>query len=197
MEMERLHFILYVLSILFGASILISAIFYIANIKLKDLKIDRNIARIIAISNDLTRLKEDNSQLQLCIKQHLKERFATINTLCRDYFIGDNSEVQKAVIYQAVEKEIAKFKDYENIRRVEKIINESNNNVIISIRTRYPELSEETITLCVLLCAGITPKAINVFTGMKLKTIYTKRARLKQRFESDEWDGRDLILSFF
>lgn len=196
MELERLHFALYILFILFSASILISVIFYFANIKLKDMKIDRNIARIITISNDIIHLKEANSQLQLCMKQNLKERFAVINTLCSDYFIGDNSEVQKVIIYQAVEKEIAKFRNSENIHRVEKLINESNDNIMIRIRARYPELSEETITLFILLCAGITPKAINVLTGMKLKTIYTKRARLKQRFKSDEWDGQDILLSF-
>lgn len=163
--------------------------------KLKDIKIDRYIGKIIAISGDLYRMKDDNSRLRKSAKQHMLDRFATINSLCNDYLIGDNSEAQKIIIFHAVKKEIDKMRSEDNLSKFEEIINEHNEKIIMKLRSRYNDLTDETINLCVLLCAGLTPKTISVITGMKLKTIYTKRSRLKQRLESDNWEERDLMLS--
>ena len=124
------------------------------------------------------------------IKTLFKRQFALLDSLVNTYYETRDINRDKEAIYKQVKDEIAKLSSPKSVAELEAIINRHRNNVIADIRTKYPSLSEQNITLLCYILAGFSAKSIGILLDCSIANVHTKRSRLKhQLMEMDAASG--------
>lgn len=124
---------------------------------------------------------EKNEKLQSMVDSLYSERLDTLNMLCNEYFEKNESERIKLTLFNEVEKHIMALRDRKNVEALEKVVNTYLNNILIKLREQLPTLSQSDMTFITYLYAGFSPRAICIFTDIKVKNFYNKRSRLKEK----------------
>ena len=183
--------------------------FYRMKIKVKNLEIDERMNDILILSNKIQLKEQENLRLTSTLADSInaeqrnhehhenlrmilfREQWKTINTLCYDYFEKKDCEKTKQTIVADVEKEIRKLCDTKTIASIEQNLNQYFNNIIAKLRSQCPQLKYDDIKFMIFLYAGFAPRAICVFTGIKLKYYYNKRSRLIERISRSNAPDKD------
>lgn len=147
--------------------------------------------------NDLTKALNDGShkaeQLRAMIDNLYVERMATINKLCDEYFARSVSEKTKATLYKEVEKEILSLRDSKNIEALEEAVNKYMDNILQKLHAEIPQLSSADSTFLTYIYAGFSPKAICIFTDIKIKNFYNRRSRLREKILETDAPSKQLF----
>lgn len=171
------------------------AYFYRLKIRIKNGEIEKRMNEILVLSERIQNKNDDINQLtsQLTTQQDksellknlvenlFKDKWKTINLLCDEFFEKGNSEKTKATIINEVEKEIKRICNPKNLKAIETAVNDCMDGIVSKLRVQCPFLKPEDILFITLLYAGFAPRAVCIFTGIKLKYFYNKRSRLSER----------------
>lgn len=171
------------------------AYFYRLKIRIKNGEIEKRMNEILVLSERIQNKNDDINQLtsQLTTQQDksellknlvenlFKDKWKTVNLLCDEFFEKGNSEKAKATIINEVEKEIKRICNPKNLKAIETAVNDCMDGIVSKLRVQCPFLKPEDILFITLLYAGFAPRAVCIFTGIKLKYFYNKRSRLSER----------------
>ena len=161
--------------------------YYRLRMKVKNAEIEAQMESLANLSNEIARGHASSSVLTTRIENLFHERWQTINFLCNEFFEKGDSEKTRAFIIKEVEKEIERLKTPLKLRQIEASVDECMDSIASRLRSQCATLlKEDDIRFIVLIYAGFSPRAVCMFTGIKLKSFYTKRTRLITRISSSE-----------
>lgn len=115
------------------------------------------------------------------INSLFKSQFSLLDSLVNTYYETRDINRDKEAIYKQVKGEIAKLSSPKSVAELEAIINRHRGGVIAEIRTKYPSLSEQNITLLCYILAGFSAKSIGILLDCSIANVHTRRSRLKRQ----------------
>lgn len=83
-----------------------------------------------------------------------------------------------------IERELEKMRSPKNIMMIVDSVNRYMDGIIDRLRAECHFLKNDDITFLALLYAGFSPRAVCLFTGIKLKYYYNKRSRIIGRIRN-------------
>lgn len=136
-----------------------------------------------------------NHELESRIDALYGSRLDTLNMLCNEYFEKNDSEKVRLTLYNEVEKHILALRDSKSIAELEKIVNTFLDNILVRIQKQIPDLNRKDILFLTYLYAGFSPRAVCIFTDLKIKNFYNRRSRLKERILASTAPDREFFAS--
>lgn len=148
--------------------------------------------------NSLQHNLEDNRNLasdrDLMIKTLFKEKWDILNMLCREYFELGDSDKTRIVILKDIEKELARLMDKKNIKEIETAVDRYLDGIMTKLREECSFLKEEDFIYLSLVFAGLSPRAVCMFTGIKYKLYYLKKSRFRKRISDSDAPHKGIFL---
>lgn len=138
---------------------------------------------------------ERNIELKAKVDALYGSRLDTLNMLCNGYFEKNESEKVRLTLYNEVEKHILALRDSKNIEELENIVNSYLDNILSRVKEQLPDLSRKDLTFLTYLYAGFSPRAVCIFTDIKIKNFYNRRSRLKERILSSDAPDKEYFAS--
>lgn len=117
-----------------------------------------------------------------------------LDSLCSQYFDHDESEISKKSLLRSIKSEIEQLRSDDSIRQICDTVDEYTGGAISKLRLQATWMSENDIAFVAMLIAGFSPKAISVFVGIKPNSVYTKKARIKDRISEKKLPDLELFL---
>ena len=136
-----------------------------------------------------------NHELEAQVNTLYSSRLDTLNMLCNEYFEKSDSEKVKLSLYNEVEKQILALRDTKRIAELEAIVNKYMNNILVKVREQLPELTGKDLIFLTYLYAGFSPRAVCIFTDIKIKNFYNRRSRLKDRILESNAPDKEIFVS--
>lgn len=136
-----------------------------------------------------------NRELEEKIDALYGSRLDTLNMLCNEYFEKNESEKVKLTLYNEVEKHILALRDSKSISELEEIVNTFLDNILVKVKRQLPELNRKDLIFLTYLYAGFSPRAVCIFTDIKIKNFYNRRSRLKERILASDAQDREYFVS--
>lgn len=136
-----------------------------------------------------------NKELENKVNALYGSRLDTLNLLCNEYFEKNDSEKVRLTLYNEVEKHILSLRDSKSISELEKIVNTYLDDILIKVKEQLPALSRNDMIFLTYLYAGFSPRAICIFTDIKIKNFYNRRSRLKDRILASDAPDREYFVS--
>lgn len=150
--------------------------------------------------NSLQHNLEDNRNLasdrDLMIKTLFKEKWDILNMLCREYFELGDSDKTRIVILKDIEKELARLMDKKNIKEIETAVDRYLDGIMTKLREECSFLKEEDFIYLSLVFAGLSPRAVCMFTGIKYKLYYLKKSRFRKRISDSDAPHKGIFLEY-
>ena len=112
-----------------------------------------------------------------------------------EFFEKGTSDKTRASIVNDVEKEITKICNPNSLNLIENGVNDCMDNIIKKLRNQCPRFKQDDYIFFMLIYAGFSPRAVCIFTNIKLKNYYNKRARLIDRIERTDAPDKELFIA--
>lgn len=161
-------------------------VIYREKLKRKNMEIDNIMndiqtrrQNIELLSSEIDNQKMQSAQLSRLVKELFSDKFTTINQLCDEYFEKKDSDKIKYTIYSKVKSEILKLSNPDEIKKLEKAVNDCKDNIALKLRSQFPDMKEADLTFLVLVFSGLSQRAICLIMDIKLGNYYNKRQRLR------------------
>lgn len=138
---------------------------------------------------------EKNELLQKRVDALYGSRLDTLNHLCNEYFEKHDSDNVRLSLFNDVEKTIMSLRDSDSVEKLEATVNEYMDGILDRISDQIPDLSRADRLFLTYLYAGFSPRAICLFTGIKVKNFYNRRLRLKKKILESTAPDRELFAS--
>ena len=138
-----------------------------------------------------------HTELREKVETLYAERWNVFNRLCNEYFDKKDSESDtvRLSIYKEVERQINDMRSTKSLAELEKLVDSYNNNLIQRLRTQIPTLTKNDITFLIYLYSGFSPRAICLFTDIKIKYFYNRKTRLKDKILESGAEDREEFAS--
>lgn len=161
-------------------------VIYREKLKRKNIEIDNIMndiqtrrQNIELLSSEIDNQKMQSAQLSRLVKELFSDKFTTINQLCDEYFEKKDSDKIKYTIYAKVKSEILKLSNPDEIKKLEKAVNDCKDNIALKLRSQFPDMKEADLTFLILVFSGLSQRAICLIMDIKLGNYYNKRQRLR------------------
>ena len=171
--------------------IVISAIILIV-VKRRLTRKQREIEELSMLISERT---NRNYELEAQVNTLYSSRLDTLNMLCNEYFEKSDSDKVKLSLYNEVEKQILALRDTKRIAELETIVNKYMDNILAKVREQLPELTGKDLIFLTYLYAGFAPRAVCIFTDIKIKNFYNRRSRLKDRILESSAPDKETFVS--
>ena len=136
-----------------------------------------------------------NIELQSKVNALYGSRLDTLNMLCNEYFEKSDSEKLRLTLYNEVEKHILALRDSKSIAELESFVNRFLDNILVRIKEQLPELGKKDLIFITYLYAGFSPRAVCIFTDIKIKNFYNRRSRLRDRILASDAPDKEIFVS--
>lgn len=136
-----------------------------------------------------------NHELEAKVNALYGSRLDTLNMLCNEYFEKSESEKVKLTLYNEVEKHILALRDSKSIRELENNVNRFLDDILVKVKEQLPELNRNDLIFLTYLYAGFSPRAVCIFTDIKIKNFYNRRSRLKERILASDAPDKEFFVS--
>ena len=158
-------------------------------IKYKIKRKNTELSKYLELANELQhnfniscKIKSD---MQQSINELFSKQFSLFNKLLGTYYYETKElKENRGLLYQEIKDEI---KYFENLKKsgqeLEHIIDKYKNNLMFITRTELPQLSDKDYRFLCLMYAGFSMKAISIFTGDEVNSIYVRKSRIKQKID--------------
>jgi hypothetical protein len=118
-----------------------------------------------------------------------------LNTLCNEYELLEDSDLNRKIMLNKFEKEIAKLRTPKKQKEIEEAVNKCMGGIMTLIREECSFIKkEQDIVFLSLLLAGFSARAISIILDIKYKMVYLKKSRLVNRISSSEAPHKHLII---
>lgn len=113
-----------------------------------------------------------------------------------DFLDNRKSSASMRIYSNNMEKELDRLCDSNFIKSVEKEIDSAKDGMITELRNSG-KLADEEIGLFVLMALNLSPRSIAIITKNNIRTIYTRKRRLKEKLTSSDLPNKDQYLRIF
>lgn len=158
-------------------------------------RLTRKRREIEELSMLISERTDRNHELEAQVNTLYSSRLDTLNMLCNEYFEKSESEKVKLSLYNEVEKQILALRDTKRIAELETIVNKYMDNILVKVREQLPELTGKDLIFLTYLYAGFSPRAVCIFTDIKIKNFYNRRSRLKERILESSAPDKETFVS--
>ena len=94
----------------------------------------------------------------------------------------------RVTLYNEVEKQILKLRDNKSVETLQEIVNTYLDNILVKV-------NKADIKFLTYLYAGYSPRAVCIFTDIKIKNFYNRRLRLRDRILASDAPDKELFVS--
>ncbi|MCM1484454.1 MAG: hypothetical protein NC043_08965 [Muribaculaceae bacterium] len=124
-------------------------------------------------------------------------RLDIFNRLCDEYFNKKDveSENVRLSLYREVESQIADLRSSKSLSELESMVDTYLDSLLSKAKAQMPWLSKSDITFLTYLYAGFSPRAVCLFTDIKIKNFYNRRSRLKERILASDAPDKEMFAS--
>lgn len=124
-----------------------------------------------------------NAELREKVGMLYADRWNIFNQLCNEYFNKKDaqSENVRLSVYKELEKHIDDMRSTESLAELEQLLNAYNDNLMQRIRVQIPGLTKKDMAFLTYLYSGFSPRAICLFTDIKIKNFYNRRTRMRDK----------------
>lgn len=136
-----------------------------------------------------------NEELRQKVDSLYGSRLDTLNLLCNEYFDRNDSPQMRVTLYNEVEKQILALRDSKSVEALQDMVNIYVDNILVKVTEQLPTLSKADVKFLTYLYAGFSPRAVCIFTDIKIKNFYNRRLRLKERILSSDAPDREWFVS--
>lgn len=158
-------------------------------------RLTRKRKEIEELSMLISERTERNIELKVKVDDLYGSRLDTLNMLCNEYFEKNGSEKVRLSLYNEVEKHILALRDSKSIGELENIVNLYLDNILTRVKEQLPDLNRKDLIFLTYLYAGFSPRAICIFTDIKIKNFYNRRSRLKDRILASDAPDKEYFAS--
>lgn len=148
--------------------------------------------------NEIQSLQSAGIRLELnhnkIVEKLFKDKWATLDTLCDQYFGLGNSELSAKDLVSNIEKELKKIVSKKGLAEIVISVDTYMGEIITDLRTQCPFLKDADVNFIALLYAGFSVRAVCMFTGIKYPYFYVKKSRLIKRIETSDAPDKSLFL---
>lgn len=170
--------------------------------QLKDRELELNINEIALLTAKISESScrvdtgADGDELHVIVDRLLARWFAPLNNLFDEYYETGDSVSAKSTMFTRVEKELKKITSDKSIKDIVDIVDDSLGGALSRLRNDYSEINDKDITFLALNIAGLSPRAICLFLDIKIKTVYSRRKRLKDKIAVLDTPDKDTLLKY-
>ncbi|MDE5745485.1 MAG: hypothetical protein K2H84_07520, partial [Paramuribaculum sp.] len=157
----------------------------------------KHIEERLTIKEQFESHKRINKELREKVEMLYAERWQVFNSLCNEFYDKKDFESEKVRIsvYKEIEKRIEDMRSRRSIKELEQLVDSYNNNLMARIRTQIPNLRNNDINFLIYLYSGFSPRAICLFTDIKIKNFYNRKSRLKDKIIASDAPDREEFAS--
>ncbi len=157
----------------------------------RHLYLKRKRERFMAIVDELSssrdmlddRLAATNQNKQR-LSEMMQTQFRQIDDLMKSYYEQQNSNKRQSVIYNRVRRMIEKFADdRQTMEMFDEVIDSTRDNLMSDLKCEYPNMRAADLCLLRYIFMGLSPQSISILIGETVDNIYTRKSRLKTRFQ--------------
>ncbi|MDE6521383.1 MAG: hypothetical protein K2L17_01065 [Muribaculaceae bacterium] len=163
----------------------------------------------IQIKNDLKKRNDEYGNMQLLLSEKsekeitqariveklFKEKWMTLDMLCNQYFSLNNFELSEKSILSNIEKEVKRIISKKGIAEIVETADIYMDGIVTELKKQCTFLKEDDINYIALSYAGFSARSVCLFTGIKYKHYYVKKARLIERIRKSDAPDKDLFIS--
>lgn len=151
--------------------------------------------QVDVLETDVQKTQKGLVRQRALIEQLFKERFVSMDVLCSEYFQKKDSIRVKATVIKDFEREVERLKQPESMKRLEDIVNQCCDNILIRLQEQFPKFKDSDILLLALKLAGFSARSICLFTGLTIGNFYNKWTRLRERIETSDVPDKNFFLA--
>lgn len=157
----------------------------------------RHRLEMMRIDKQFEESRHTSEELRNKVEALYSDRLKTFNALCDEYFNKRDaqSESVRLSLYNDIEKQILDLRNQKSIEELEEIVNKYLDNILVRLRGQLPDLGRKDIVFLIYLYAGFSPRAICVFTDIKIKNFYNRRTRMRDRILASDAPDREFFAS--
>ncbi|MDE6269892.1 MAG: hypothetical protein K2M12_03430 [Muribaculaceae bacterium] len=158
-------------------------------------KFVRNRRQIEELSMLVAERTHRNKELEDRVGALYSSRLDTLNMLCNEYFEKNESEKVRLSLYAEVEKHILALRDPGSIATLQQLVNTYLDNILVRLKEQIPSLTRSDLIFLTYIYAGFSPRAVCIFTDIKIKNFYNRRSRLKERILASDAPDKQYFAS--
>lgn len=157
----------------------------------------KDIEERLYIMHQFESNEQAHTELREKVETLYAERWNVFNRLCNEYFDkkDSDSDTVRLSIYKEVERQINDMRSTKSLAELENLVDVYNNNLIQRLRAQLPTLTKNDITFLIYLYSGFSPRAICLFTNIKIKNFYNRKTRLKDKILESGAEDREEFAS--
>lgn len=148
---------------------------------------------------DLKTALDEKSQKEITqahiIERLFKEKWSTLDMLCDQYFSLNNSEISEKNIINNINKEVKRIASKKGISEIINAVELHLDGILSAVKKQCTFLKDEDICFLALSYAGFSARSVCLFTGMKYKHYYVKKARLIEKIRKSDSPDKELFIS--
>lgn len=152
-------------------------------IKLQQLQNETLMAEASGLKNRIEQSCGDVDRLETKLHGLLENRFTLIDSLCQTYYESQGTKIERKAIIDKVKNEIESVRT-DSFPKMEQAVNDCRNNLLVKIKSCYPEIKPEDYQLLVYLAGRLSTRTISLLLGESVDVIYKRKSRLKSRLKN-------------
>lgn len=152
-------------------------------IKLQQLQNETLMAEASGLKNRIEQSCGDVDRLETKLRGLLENRFTLIDSLCQTYYESQGTKIERKAIIDKVKNEIESVRT-DSFPKMEQAVNDCRNNLLVKIKSCYPEIKPEDYQLLVYLAGRLSTRTISLLLGESVDVIYKRKSRLKSRLKN-------------
>ncbi|MDE7160592.1 MAG: hypothetical protein K2O24_07105 [Muribaculaceae bacterium] len=125
-----------------------------------------------------------------------QQKLTALTKIWSDIVEAEDSNALKSAMISDLKKKLDKFRSSAEQKRMIADIDLYMDGLASSLRTECAFLSEDELYFIYLILSGVHPKLICFLCDIRLKTFYSRRARLKARIDASDARCKDKISIF-
>ena len=154
-------------------------------------------SKIKLLKSDINSREHTIIQMQRTINDHLSSSLSNIGDLLDAYYSDKTKEVKHNQLIKEVDRYVRDFaSNPKGYMAVERIVNESNDNIMEKLRTEYPDFAEDEYRLLCLIYADFSSNAICMFMGYDKNKLYKTKSRIKGKLNSKKSKNHKLFIMY-
>lgn len=163
----------------------------------------------IKIIKDLKKKSDEYGNMQLLLSEKaekeitqvriveklFKEKWKTLDMLCNQYFSLNNSELSEKSVLSNIEKEVKRIISKKGLIEIVETADMYMGGIVTELKKQCTFLKEDDINYIALSYAGFSARSVCLFTGIKYKHYYVKKARLIERIRKSHALDKEKFIS--
>lgn len=172
----------FILVVTIAVIIILIGIYLISRyIRRKRKEISEYLHTIATLRDSIENTHTHNSQMSILTNNLFSEQFSLIGNIGKSIAELQDDQVGLKLLYNRINSIISKFEESETLSKLEDIINQCKDNLMLKLRTEMPKLNKKEYQQMCYHYVGFPINLIGHLMHEKNTTIYKRRERIKDK----------------